>query len=262
MIPSDEISGGRPFRDATGTPSVARTMVRSDWMAEIAPLAVADVSPDERAALAAHWTREAAFEHASAAAFAQLALDLVSFGAPPELLVAAHRAALDEIDHARVAFALASAYGGSPVGPAPLAARPGPCRSLAQLARTTFLDACLGESVASAVLAEAARATSDHVVRDLCSGMAADEARHAELGFRVVAWALRGADEEVAATLAAARDAVTDELVSLTQTLDGGRDELRATVLREVVLPGVAALLTGSGPGPSSSRGSRRFASS
>lgn len=71
-------------------------------------------------------------------------------GAPPDLLAATQRAALDEIEHARISFALATAYGGRPVGPAALAALPGACRSLADIARTTFIDACVGESVASA----------------------------------------------------------------------------------------------------------------
>jgi hypothetical protein len=237
--------GGRAFRDATGTPSVARIASRDDWSAAIGSLALADLSPSERASLAEHWTSEAAFEHASVASFAQLTLDLMKVGAPPDLLAATQRAALDEIEHARIAFALAAAYGGTtPVGPAALAAMPGSCRSLADLARLTFIDACVGESVASATLADKARNASDPVLRDLLASMAEDEERHAELAWRIVAWALSSNDLEVARALAAAQADVIDELVSLSSDpsrLQG--NELRASVLREVVLPCSVAML-------------------
>jgi hypothetical protein len=236
--------GGRAFRDATGHAAVARTIDRSDWTASIAALRTEDLAPDVCASFAAHWTQEAAFEHASIASFAQLTLDLLAVGAPPELLTAAQRAALDEIEHAKIAFALATAYGGSaPVGPAGLAALPGACRSLVDLARTTFVDACVGESVASAALAENSRQASDPVLRDLLARMAADEERHAELAWRIVAWALREGGAEVASVLRAAQADVLDELVALTEATDrAAGDATRAAVLRDVVLPCTSAL--------------------
>ena len=237
--------GGRAFRDATGTQSVARTIARSDWAAAIGALAVSDLAPSVRAELAEHWTGEAAFEHASIASFAQLTLDLLAVGAPPELLADTQRAALDEIEHARVAFALATAYGGvAPIGPAALAAMPGASRSLAAIARSTFIDACVGESVASAALAESSRQASDPVLRELLATMAADEERHAELAWRIVAWTLRSGDPEVARALTAAQADVIDELISISgevTTLRG--NEIRASVLREVVLPCSISLL-------------------
>ncbi|MEA2748485.1 MAG: hypothetical protein QOI41_2628 [Myxococcales bacterium] len=240
--------GGRAFRDATGTPSVARVIERTDWVLAIADLALADIAPAERAALADHWTQEAAFEHASIASFAQLTLDLLSVGAPPDLLESAQRATLDEIEHAKITFALATAYGGRPVGPAALSALPGASRTLAAIARSTFIDACVGESVASASLAESSRRASDPVLRDLLAKMADDEERHAELAWRIVAWCSSSGDLEVARALNEAKDEVTNELVSLTHRGDAvaptePADELRATVLREVVLPCTVALL-------------------
>lgn len=244
--------GGRAFRDATGTPSVARTIARADWNATIGALATSHLTAEAKAALADHWTREAAFEHASIASFAQLTLDLLSVGAPPDLLEAAQRATLDEIEHAKIAFALATAYGARPVGPAALAALPGASRTLASIARSTFVDACVGESVASAALGEqASRATSDPVLANLLATMAEDEERHAELAWRIVAWALRTGGDEVASVLARAKDEVVTELVSLTH--DVAAPELRATVLREVVLPCTVAMLGAAQPEPPAS---------
>jgi hypothetical protein len=59
------------------------------------------LTPSQRSALAEHWTRSMREEHASVAAFARLSLQLMSLGAPPELLRRVHRAAIDEVDHAR-----------------------------------------------------------------------------------------------------------------------------------------------------------------
>lgn len=240
--------GGRAFRDATGTPSVARTEARTDWARAIGAIATAHLGAEERVALAAHWTREAAFEHASIASFAQLTLDLLSVGAPPDLLEATQRATLDEIEHARVSFALAGIYGARPVGPSALAALPGTSRTLAALARSTFVDACVGESVASAALAEASRASGDPVLAGLLQAMSSDEERHAELAWRIVAWALRTGGADVARVLEDAKDEIARELASLTHdgaspSAPSAEGELRATVLREVVLPCTVAML-------------------
>ena len=253
--------GGRAFRDATGTASVARTVERTDWIAALGALAIADLAPDVRASLADHWTREAAFEHASIASFAQLTLDLLAVGAPPDLLASSQRAALDEIEHAQIAFALARAYGGgASLGPAALAALPGACRSLADIARTTFIDACVGESVASAVLADNSRQATDPVLRDLLATMAADEERHAELAWRIVAWALRTGGDDVGRALAAAQADVIDELVAITSDASATGNELRATVLREVVIPCSLAILSAGRTTESATTRSRHMA--
>jgi hypothetical protein len=227
--------------------------------AALGALATDDLTAEVRASLADHWTREAAFEHASIASFAQLTLDLLAVGAPPGLIASAQRAALDEIEHAQIAFGLATAYGGgAAVGPAALAALPGACRSLAEIARTTFVDACVGESVASAVLAERARQAVDPALRELLVKMADDEERHAELAWSIVAWALRSGEPEVARALAVAQTDVIDELASITREGTSAGNELRAMVLREVVLPCSMSLLSARDGQPIASASTRR----
>lgn len=76
--------------------------------------------PRRLSAAAAAWARRASFEHASIAAFDRFALGLLAVGAPPELLEGAHVAAVEEIRHSRIGYALASLYGGEPLGPGPL----------------------------------------------------------------------------------------------------------------------------------------------
>ncbi len=169
-------------------------------------------APASRAALAAHWEREAAFEHASVGAFARASLSLLAVGAPPELLAATHAAAADEVEHARLAYALASAYGGSGRGPGPLAVGGAvETPSIARLAVETFVDGCAGEATAALALREGAAASEDLEVRAILTRIAEDEERHAELAFRTVAWALGTGGDEVARGLDEALAALRDE---------------------------------------------------
>jgi hypothetical protein len=148
------------------------------------------LDPAIRARLAAVWLEAARMEHASIAAFSNLALQLLVHGAPPELVEATHAAALDEIRHAREAFAIASRYAGRTLGPAPFtaAARMTADVTLAQLALETFIDGCIGETCAAVEAARAAEAASDRDLATTLRAISEDETRHAELAWAIVAW--------------------------------------------------------------------------
>ncbi|MBK7581241.1 MAG: hypothetical protein IPI67_13630 [Myxococcales bacterium] len=92
---------------------------RSDWLADV-DLELAQRSgcgaPGSRRAL----TEIAGLEHSSIASFAKVALDLPALGAPPELVAATHHAALDEIEHATLAYAVASGIERRRAGPRPM----------------------------------------------------------------------------------------------------------------------------------------------
>jgi hypothetical protein len=146
-----------------------------------------------RSTLAELYTLDALFEHASVASFARVSLELMALGAPADLVAAAHQAALDEIEHARVCFALASRYRGEPVGAAPLEipAALALRSDLVEVAVSTFVEGCIGETLSAALANEQAARATDPEVRAALELIAADEARHAELAWRTVAWALR-----------------------------------------------------------------------
>ena len=115
-----------------------------------------------RAELATRWTEVALMEHASIAAFARFALEILSLGAPPELLVQTHAAMTDETVHARDAFALASAYAGRAVGPGALDVGAAlSSRTPLDIVRTTILEGCIGETVAAVEAAEAREHATD-----------------------------------------------------------------------------------------------------
>lgn len=145
-----------------------------------------DIAPD---AAAQYWIDAARAEHASIAAFGNLSLQLLALGAPPGLLEATHAAALDEIRHARDAFAIASRLAGRTIepGPFPEAARMSAQITLRALAVETFVDGCIAEACAALEASRAAREAEPSIAAVL-EGVAADESRHAALAWSIVAW--------------------------------------------------------------------------
>ncbi|HMF40658.1 MAG TPA: hypothetical protein VKQ32_08185 [Polyangia bacterium] len=190
-------TSGRPLRIESKI-VVATPCGSEGWGAEGGEPDTTRLSPELRAALAEAWTTTATFEHASVPAFARISTTLVALGAPARLVEATHRAALDEIRHARLAFGLAAAYGGKPVAPGPLPdlqrAAAVTASTRAELAAETVVDGCLAEGVAAAAAEEAARRAADPVVRATLQAVAADEASHAELAWDIVRWCCEGGD--------------------------------------------------------------------
>ncbi len=80
----------------------------------------------------------------------RFALELLRYGAPPDLVARAHEAALDEVRHAQLCFALASAFGGHPVSPGrlPLDSACSFSASLADFAEAVAREGALGETLA------------------------------------------------------------------------------------------------------------------
>jgi hypothetical protein len=197
------LCGGRPFV-VDGAPRVADLAARSDWLAAM-PAPADALDPEARRVVADRWARTGLDEHASIASFARFALDLLAVGAPADLLRAAQQAMGDEVRHAELCFALASAYAGQPVGPGPLAiAGEAPERAdLALIVAAAVREGCVGETVAAYEAARARDEATDPAVRAALDEIARDEAEHAALAYRFVAWALRRGDASV-------RDAVRE----------------------------------------------------
>ncbi len=164
------------------------------------------LTPPQRSALAEHWTRSMREEHASVAAFARLSLQLMSLGAPPELLRRVHRAAIDEVDHARRCAALASRFAGEPRSPGALPAACAPIAAVdhATLAVDTLREGCVGEAVFAGAAARARDRATDPAVREALTVIARDEAEHAALAWDLVAWCMEAGGDTVREALRAA----------------------------------------------------------
>ena len=153
---------------------------------------VQSLPPALRRAVAAGWARDAQYEHASIASFARFSLSLLAVGAPSDLVARTHQAALDEVQHARLCFGLASVYGGSPVGPAALhldASTPIVESDLTKLAQETVLEGCINETAAAMEAGAALRKAQPATVRHVLVVIQRDEQTHAELAFAFVGWA-------------------------------------------------------------------------
>jgi hypothetical protein len=218
------------------------------------------LDPQTRALLAESWLRDALEEHASIAAFARFTMNLLSVGAPPELVTLSQRASLDEIHHARACFALAARYGAAARGPSPLSLRGTSVEmSLVEIATLAAEEGCVGETLGAALAAEQLAYAKDPEVIRALRKIAADEARHAELSWRFVAWAVREGGEPVRrAVVTSVQRAVASTLAMEIRRYDGidldawhahGRTtclEARAVAKRaidEVVQPCLRAVL-------------------
>jgi hypothetical protein len=208
---SSAFGSGRPCRvteraeypEALGHDDAALACVEVGsraWCANVAP-SLEGLDDAERTRHAEAWLREALAEHASIAAFSALALDLLSLGAPPHLVAACQRAALDEIEHARLCFGVASAYAGQPLGPGgfPDAARLRQEQpTFASVAAESLLDGCQGEGAAAERARRSAASTADPVLRAVWLQIASDEANHARLGREIAEWCASEATESFA----------------------------------------------------------------
>jgi hypothetical protein len=146
-------------------------------------------------ALADGWESDARMEHASIASFARATLELLAVGAPPALVSATQAASLDEVEHARLCFALASRYSGKELGPGPLAVVGPRSADLVRLACDVFVEGCVGETIAALAAGRARGGCEDVVVSDVLAKIADDEARHAALAWATLGWACeRGGD--------------------------------------------------------------------
>jgi hypothetical protein len=243
---------------------------RDDWRLSSVDDLARNLEPSRRPpetllpALARSWTEAGLAAHAAVAAHARFALQLMSLGAPPQLLHGCTLAMQDEIAHAQACFSLARRYGGREVGPGPL-----PIGELAHDADPTSVvlgvvqRGCIGEAVSALSAREALEHCQDAATREVLVRHQAGKAQQAQLAWRFVAWALRGAGRElpdhvrVAFVSALSGQPEPQPLGEKDRMLlrhgvlsEAHRAVLAQRILRDVVLPCMEALLSRS-PRPS-----------
>jgi hypothetical protein len=179
-----------------GTACCGRPLLRDD-----APVVAGLVSGDRWRAgssahtpdpvAAAHWREAARMEHASIASFARSTLELLRFGAPPELVERSQRAGLDETAHARLCFALAATLADEPLDPGPLDL---PSLALASdrvaFAEAVAREGCVGETLAVVDAAVRRRQATDPAVQAVLDRIVDEEAAHARLAWDTLRWLL------------------------------------------------------------------------
>ncbi len=213
---------GRAFT-IEGHARVANVIERDDWCGSWSSETnvLDDVS---RKALVEAWCADAQMEHASVASFARFTLELLGLGAPADIVAASQSASLDEIEHARLCFALASRFSGQSLGPGPMDMQ-GALRgtSLAEIAGWAVVEGCIGETIAALTARAQLDGAQDEDTRRALLRIAEDEEAHAALAWRFVAWALSMGGAPVRA--------------AITQAFDEGARQIRAH--RNAEVPGV-----------------------
>ncbi len=171
---------------------LASAVSRDGWSDKLHVDGIERLADVQRDALATFWTAAALSEHSSVAGFHRFALDLLAHGAPADLVVAAQRAAVQELEHARACFGLASAYAKRELGPGliPLGATAPIASTLVELAVWTVHEGCVGETVAAWLAAEIHEHAENPTVRAVMAKIAAEEAEHAELAWATIRWAI------------------------------------------------------------------------
>jgi len=235
--PTSECMVGRPYLE--------------DGVHRSAPLCTGPLEgPVLDARRAALWAKAGAEEHASVASFSRLALELMALGAPTTLLADVQRAALDEVRHAEACWELARHFGGRSVtaGEFPFAG-PVTVRSThAELAYAAAREGCLGETLGAHLAAAVAALAPEPHVRRVLEAIAAEEAEHAVLSFRIVAWTLQAGGKAARAAVerALAEPWPEPELEELALRAHVDRRALQAASaegVSGVLRPATAALL-------------------
>ncbi|HEX2658580.1 MAG TPA: hypothetical protein VHU40_09915 [Polyangia bacterium] len=236
------------------TPTGHRPEDAAFWRA-LADFEPTRLEPLQRQRVGKLWAQRAQMEHGSIASFSKFSLQLLGVGAPPQLIEASHRAAIDEVHHARISFALASKFLQATLGPAgiPLAGDLLGDGSLATAALETVRDGCVGESLAAAEAEAAAREAEDEILRAAMTSIARDEGQHAELAWRFVAWAIAvgGAPLRIEVTTAfesaiarslAAESAHDDVPAGYGHLSPARARQVREIAVREAIVPAIRAL--------------------
>ncbi|HEY8076230.1 MAG TPA: ferritin-like domain-containing protein [Labilithrix sp.] len=159
--------------------------------------------------LGAYFAQMAHEEAASVHAFERMHAELTHFGAPRSLLRAAKRSTRDEIRHARVMSALASANGAEP---ARARVRKPRVRKLEAVARENAIEGCVNETWGALLMAWQAERAADPELRAAFARIAADESRHAALSWALARFAEGRLDPAARRRVASARARATRSL--------------------------------------------------
>jgi rubrerythrin len=133
-----------------------------------------------------HFAKIARLEAGAVDAFSVLAQELELLGAPRDIVELARNAATDEVRHAERMGALAQRFGAEP-----LEARVeqhGP-RSLFEIALDNAVEGCVRETFGALVGLHQASAATDPEIAAAMREIAQDETQHAELSWKIAAWA-------------------------------------------------------------------------
>ena len=191
------IAIGRPFsvqgkaRTTTSKIPSRGTLKNWDsWKIDVNPSVLASNPYNQEIGL--QWLKNAEAEHASVASFARFTLQLMSIGAPSDLLVESQKAALDEIKHAKMSYGLASKFIGTNFVPGPLDVTNSlENMDLKEITQSLIQEGCIGETLSAIEAHFAAERAGDAAVKEALLEIGTDETKHAQLAWNTIYWITR-----------------------------------------------------------------------
>jgi hypothetical protein len=245
-------SPGRPFM-VNGQPQQVDCVSDNGWTTE-ASFDTGRLNREQRRRLGAHWKRMALAEHASVAAFARFTMQLMSIGAPADLVAQATRAQGDEIRHALDCLTVASELSDETLGLGGLNIEGALTNAtdVNNILIDTIREACVNETVSAAQCQAAADEAQEPTIKAMLTQIAIDEQRHATLAWRTVRWILtehpdlrdlaaRTFEDAIAHPFVTSDDPGTD--LGAFGALSASQDqEVAASVIRQVIRPCMDAL--------------------
>ena len=214
LVLGSGMSWGRPLR-IRGRIVQPELKNGTDWCQGEVPNPE-DMDLKSRLALEALWLHDAKKEYASVPAFARLTWQLIALGAPSDLIRDLHLAGLQEIDHTKKCFALASGFGSGPQTITPMFEILSDFDNIkgepfSFLAVDSLIDGCLLEGFNADSAEACALICQDPVSLKVIRQIAREERFHAELSWRVLEFCLSQNPHQV-------RQALLEAVATLSQT--------------------------------------------
>ncbi|MBK9261442.1 MAG: hypothetical protein IPM54_16755 [Polyangiaceae bacterium] len=199
-------TGGRPLRSEMDAEPILGSLRirRADPNASRHRVTSMDVHTRRR--LASHWARDTRAECASIPAFFAIARDLARAGAPESLIRHALRSAAEEAHHTELCATITNQYLPFDVialePEVPTAKDVDRMALLERLALESFWDGCVGEGTAAAQALRVSQMATNDRIRQTLAIIARDEAAHAELSERIVAFCISAGGKSIRDALA------------------------------------------------------------
>ena len=138
------------------------------------------------------WLQQAEAEHASVASFARHTLQLMSIGAPSELLHRSQAASIDEIKHAKMCYGFASIFLDQDMNPGSLDVENSLEKvEIKDIIQSVIHEGCIEESLAAIEAHFRAKIAEDFAIKTTLKEIADDETKHAKLAWDTITWILR-----------------------------------------------------------------------
>ena len=187
---------GRPFaidgKYRTSTSLVDRIdtiNAASTWTFDEVPQILANDSINQ--VIATEFSIQGEGEHASVASFARHTLQLMTMGAPPELLIGSQKASMDEIRHAKMCYGIAGTFLQANIQPSSLDID-GSVKALSseEIIQSVIGEGCIGETISAVRAQLGSHYAKQPMVKETLERIASDETNHAQLAWNTVQWAI------------------------------------------------------------------------